>query len=66
MLEKVVNKDKMRGLGRRDDDGYRRRQEQAFTLPEEAASRMDEAVLSPEYDAMRQIQEQVKRLKGGH
>lgn len=62
MLEKVVNKDKIRDLGRKDADVYRRREKQDFQMAEER-SKMDEAVLSAEYDAMKQIQEHVRKLR---
>lgn len=66
MPEKVVNKDRMRGLGRKDSGVHRRKNSGDFIVPEEPRSTMDEAVLSPEYDALRQVQERIKNLRVSH
>lgn len=62
MPERIVNKDRMRGLGQKDNSLRRRKNTDDFLVPEEKRSTMDEAVLSPEYDALRQVQERLKNL----
>lgn len=62
MPERIVNKDRMRGLGQKDNSLRRRKNTDDFLVPEEKRNTMDEAVLSPEYDALRQVQERLKNL----